>query len=128
MPALPQCPYCGVHPVNRNPTVEDDQGREMCKHCFAMDKHKTDQAAANEARGPVVEQATCHPCEVRREVEALQAQSHAEHVALGSVLISEEPDRTVVSIYAKMSPAHRQRLLSLLSEVEQAALQGDVAG
>ena len=61
---------------------------------------------------------TCPICEMRQEVDALRAQRHAEHVKIQSVLIAEEPDRTVARIYKTMTAGQRRRLLDLLSEID----------
>jgi hypothetical protein len=60
---------------------------------------------------------SCEICTMRGIADGIEARNHAEHVLLGSVLISEEPDRTVARIYKPLTSDQRQRLLSLLGEI-----------
>jgi hypothetical protein len=66
----------------------------------------------------------CHLCDMRKETNARMVQRRVEHVALGSVLIAEEPDRTVARIYKPLSVDHRARLLALLSEIDATPSKG----
>ena len=63
----------------------------------------------------------CPTCKIRGQVDNIKANRHAEHVQIGSVLIAEEPDRTVLRIYKPMSADHRRRLLDLARDVENHA-------
>lgn len=65
----------------------------------------------------------CPFCELRRQLDELESKRHAENVELGSVLILEEPDVTVVRIFKPMSKEHRSRLLALMSEIDSAGGQ-----
>lgn len=59
--------------------------------------------------------------DMQRQVDAARRKNHAEPVALGSVLIPEESDRTAARIYKPLSRDHRERLLALLSEIDRAS-------
>ncbi|MFX4300239.1 hypothetical protein [Pseudosulfitobacter pseudonitzschiae] len=60
----------------------------------------------------------CPLCKMQREIDEMKAVRHTEHVEIGSVLILEEPDRTVVSIYKPLTADHRRQMLDLMRSIE----------
>lgn len=67
--------------------------------------------------------AACPLCKMQREIEASEAKRHNEHVEIGSVLILEEPDRTVLSIYKPLTPKHRRQMLDLMRSIVNAGTE-----
>lgn len=65
----------------------------------------------------------CPLCKMQREIDEMKAARHAEHVEIESVLILEEPDRTVVSIYKPLTSKHRRQMLDLMRSIENAGTE-----
>jgi len=61
----------------------------------------------------------CITCSMRQELHILEEQHRREHIAMESVLLLEETDATIVSIYKPLTKSQRDRLLHLLSEIDK---------